>query len=50
MFYSKAICKKAYERDIIVTVKLEYTDSKKEEARVIICLYNNDKIITKELH
>ena len=49
-FYSKAICKKAYERDIIVTVKLEYTDSKKEEARAIICLYNNDKIITKELH
>lgn len=33
-----------------VTVKLEYTDSKKEEARAIICLYNNDKIITKELH
>lgn len=28
----------------------EYTDSKKEEARAIICLYNNDKIITKELH
>ena len=40
-FYSKATCKKAYERDIIVTVKLEYTDSKKEEARAIICLYNS---------
>ena len=40
-FYSKATCKKSYERDIIVTVKLEYTDSKKEEARAIICLYNS---------
>ena len=49
-FYSKATCKKTYERDIILTVKLEYTDSKKEEARAIICLYNNDKIIAKELH
>lgn len=40
-FYSKAICKKAYEHEIIVTVKLEYTDSRKEEARAIICLYNS---------
>ena len=44
-FYSKATCKKAYERDIIVTVKLEYTDSRKEEVKTIICLYNNDKFI-----
>ena len=35
-FYSKATCKKAYERDIIVTVKLEYTDSVKEQAEHII--------------
>ena len=40
-FYSKAICKKAYEREVIVTMKLEYTDSKKEEVRAIICLYNS---------
>lgn len=44
-FYSKAVHKKAYERDIIVTVKLEYTDSRKEEVKTIICLYNNDKFI-----
>ena len=35
-FYSKAICKKAYERDIIVIVKLEYTDSVKQQAEEII--------------
>ena len=38
-FYSKAICKKAYEREVIVTMKLEYTDSKKEEVRAIICFF-----------
>lgn len=35
-FYSKATYKKAYERDIIITVKLEYTDSAKEQAEHII--------------
>ena len=35
MFYSKAICKKAYERDIIVTVKLEYTDSKRKKRELL---------------
>ena len=35
-FYSKAICKKAYGREIIVTVKLEYTDSAKEQVEYII--------------
>lgn len=35
-FYSKATCKKAYGREIIVTMKLEYTDSKKEEIENII--------------
>lgn len=35
-FYSKAICKKVYERDIIVTVKLEYTDFVKQQAEEII--------------
>ncbi len=45
MFFCKAICKKAYEREVIITVKLEYTDSRKEEVKTIICLYNNDKFI-----
>ena len=44
-FFCKAICKKAYEREVIITVKLEYTDSRKEEVKTIICLYNNDKFI-----
>lgn len=44
-FYSKATHKKAYEREVIITVKLEYTDSRKEEVKTIICLYNNDKFI-----
>ena len=35
-FYSKATCKKTYERDITVTVKLEYTDSAKEQVEYII--------------
>ena len=35
-FYSKAICKKTYEREIIVTMELEYIDSKKEEIENII--------------
>ena len=35
-FYSKATCKKTYERDIIVIVKLEYTDSVKQQAEEII--------------
>ena len=35
-FYSKAICKKAYERDIIVTVKLKYTRSVKKQAEEIV--------------
>lgn len=35
-FYSKATCKKAYERDIIVTVKLEYTRSVKKQAEEIV--------------
>ena len=35
-FYSKAICKKAYEREIIVTVKLEYTRSVKKQAEEIV--------------
>ena len=35
-FYSKAIYKKAYEREVIVTVKLEYTDSAKEQVEYII--------------
>ena len=33
-FYSKATCKKVYERDIIVTVKLEYIDLRKKEVKV----------------
>lgn len=33
-FYSKATCKKSYERDIIVTVKLEYIDLRKKEVKV----------------
>ena len=44
-FYSKATRKKTYEREVIITVKLEYTDSRKEEVKTIICLYNNDKFI-----
>ena len=32
----KAICKKAYEREIIVTVKLEYTRSVKKQAEEIV--------------
>lgn len=43
--YSKATRKKTYEREVIITVKLEYTDSRKEEVKTIICLYNNDKFI-----
>ena len=43
-FYSKAICKKSYERNIIVTVKLEYMRSVKKQAEEIISnnihLYN----------
>ena len=35
-FYSRAIREKAYEREIIVTVKLEYTDSVKQQAEEII--------------
>ena len=35
-FYSKAICKKAYERDIIVTVKLQYTDSRRKEVEKLL--------------
>ena len=35
-FYSKATCKKAYERDIIVTVKLEYTDSRRKELETLL--------------
>ena len=40
-FYSKAIRKKAYEHDIIVTVKLEYIDSAKEQAEEIISMNIN---------
>lgn len=35
-FYSKAIYKIAYEREIILTVRLEYASSKKKEAKEII--------------
>ena len=35
-FYSKAIYKKTYEREIIVTVKLEYMRSIKKQAEEII--------------
>ena len=35
-FYSKATCKKAYERDIIVTVKLKYTDSRRKEVEKLL--------------
>ncbi|WP_373146510.1 hypothetical protein [Bacteroides thetaiotaomicron] len=41
-FYSKAIYRKAYERDIIVTVKLEYIDSAKEQVEYIINKNIND--------
>lgn len=40
-FYSKAIRKKAHERDIIVTVKLGYTDSVKKQAEEIISMNIN---------
>lgn len=40
-FYSKAIRKKTHERDIIVTVKLEYTDSVKKQAEEIISMNIN---------
>mgnify|MGYP000014884540 FL=1 len=35
-FYSKATCKKTYERDVIVTVKLEYMNFIKKHAEEII--------------
>lgn len=35
-FYSKAIYKKAYEREVIVTVKLEYTDSRRKEVEKLL--------------
>lgn len=35
-FYSKAIYKIAYDREIILTVRLEYTSSKKKDAKEII--------------
>lgn len=35
-FYSKAINKKAYEREVIITVKLEYTDSRKKEVEKLL--------------
>ena len=35
-FYSKAVHKKAYERDIIVTVKLKYTDSRRKEVEKLL--------------
>ena len=35
-FYSKAICKKAYGREIIVTVKLKYTDSRRKEVEKLL--------------
>ena len=35
-FYSKATHKKAYEREIIVTVKLKYTRSVKKQAEEIV--------------
>ena len=38
-FYSKAIRKKAHERDIIVTVKLEYTNSRRKEVEEFVNLY-----------
>lgn len=43
-FYSKTICKKAYKREVIITVKLEYMRSVKKQAEEIISnnihLYN----------
>ena len=35
-FYSKAVHKKVYERDIIVTVKLKYTDSRRKEVEKLL--------------
>ena len=35
-FYSKAICKKAYEREVIVTMKLQYTDSRRKEVEKLL--------------
>lgn len=35
-FYSNVTCKKAYERDIIVTVKLEYTDPRRKEVKAFL--------------
>ena len=35
-FYSKATHKKAYEREIIVTVKLKYTDSRRKEVEKLL--------------
>ena len=35
-FYSKAIYKKAYERGIIVTVELKYTDSRRKEVEKLL--------------
>ena len=35
-FYSKTIYKKAYERDIIVIVKLEYIDSRRKEVETLL--------------
>ena len=40
-FFCKATCKKAYERDIIVTVKLEYMNFIKKQAEEIISMNIN---------
>ncbi len=45
MLLTSMFLKMIIEREVIITVKLEYTDSRKEEVKTIICLYNNDKFI-----
>ena len=35
-FYSKATRKKTYEREVIITVKLEYTDSRRKEVEKLL--------------
>ena len=38
-FYSKATCKKAYKREVIITVKLGYKKTREKEAKEIIKRY-----------
>ena len=38
-FYSKTICKKAYKREVIITVKLGYKKTREKEAKEIIKRY-----------